>query len=110
MPTIARSISVAANARTLNVLAGEQFEFVPGFSAIILSIAAAATGINADFNVGGVVILADALVSDANRFPIAPDDTLSEIGANPNDRLFLAFLNTTGGAIIVRYKVAIDPL
>ena len=110
MPTISLSTSVAGNARSGNVLAGQLFEFVQGFSAIQLLAVAAADGIDADFTVGGTQIVSAGRVSDANRFPVAPDDLLSEIGASPNERLFLDYLNTTGGAIIVRTKVNIDPL
>lgn len=110
MPTISRRDSVAANARSGNVLSGELFEFVQQPSAILLLSVAAADGIDADFTVGGTQIVSAGRVSDANRFPLAPDDVLSEIGANPGERLFLDYLNTTAGAIIVRTKVQIEPL
>lgn len=110
MPTISVSTTVAANARSLNVLAGQQFEFVPAMSAITLRASAAATGLEADFNVGGLQVLASALVSDSNRFPVAPDDVLTEIGGDAGDRLFLSYLNTTAAAIVVRSVVDIDAL
>lgn len=110
MPTISVSTTVAANARSLNVLAGQQFEFVPVPSAVTLRAAAAAIGLEADFNVGGEQVLQAAVVSDANRFPLDPDDRLTQIGGDAGERLFLSYLNTTGAAIVVRSVVDIDPL
>lgn len=110
MPTIARSDVVPANSRSLNVLAGEQFEFIPFLAAIAVRAAASVTGLNADFNVGGTQVVQNGLVSDANRYPIDPDDRLTEFGGDPGDRLFLSYLNTTGAAITVRTVIDIDAL
>lgn len=111
MPTITiQNLSVAANSATTNQLSGELYEFVPEDSAVRLLAAAAAVGVRATFNIGGVVIVNDSPISQANRFPVQPDDLLVEIGAMAQERLFLTFRNTTAGAIIVNAIVVIDPV
>jgi len=52
----------------------------------------------------------NALVSNSNRFPIAPDDVLvSGVGGRGGERLFLTLYNTTGANIIVQYVIEITP-
>ncbi len=109
MPSITiQNLSVAANSATTNQLSGELYEFISVDSAVRLLAAAAAVGLRATFNVGGVVVMNDSPVSQANRFPIQPDDLLVEVGAMAGERLFLTFRNTTGAAIIVHALVVIE--
>lgn len=106
---ISDSISVAANTRTANVLAGQQFEFLPARSSVQLRAASSATGIRADLNIGGEQLAVDTLVPPTNRFPIAPDDTMVTAAGLRGERLFLTFRNTTAGALTVQYAVEIMP-
>lgn len=102
------NISVAANAVTANQLAGELYEFV-GRSMLTLAAAAAAVGLRVTFLIGGVAVVNDQDVSQANRFPILPDDLVTSeqtIGG----RLVLTFRNTTGAAIIVNWSLDVDAL
>ena len=111
MSTISISNSIAANTRSLNVLAGQQYEFVSGNNIVTMRNSAAAIGLEADMSIGGVSVLAAAVVSDSNRSPVKPDDVLmGPIGATDASRLFLTYLNTTGAAIIVRTIVDLDPV
>jgi len=106
---ISDSISVAANSRSTNVLAGQQFEFLPARASVQLRAASAATGIRADMNLGGEQLAVDTLVPPTNRFPIAPDDTMLTTTGVKGERLFLTFRNTTVAAIVVQYVVEIMP-
>ena len=109
MPTInGQALSVAANAVSGNVLAGELFEFLPGNAAITLLAVAAAAGIRCTFTLGGQVLINDQPISAANRFPTTPDDILTVIGGMAGERLFLEFRNTTGAAVTVDFSVKID--
>lgn len=111
MPTITiQSLSVAANTATTNQLAGELYEFPPTNSAVRYYASAAAVGLRSTFNVGGAVIVNDAPVSQSNRFPVIPDDIVTEVGAFAGERLFLTFRNTTGAAIVVHAIVVIEPV
>lgn len=110
MPIMSGTLSVAANTTSANVVAGETFEFAPGAAIITVLGTSSATGINCSLTVGGLSVAQGALVSHANRFPIQPDDVAAQIGADPGDRLFLTFTNTTGGALTVFWKVNVDVL
>jgi len=110
MPTMSGSTSVAANDVSGNVLSGEQYEFAPFIAGVSIACVTTATGLRASFNVGGLSVLNEALVSRANRFPILPDDVLAIIGADPGDRLFLEFRNSTGGALVVEWRVDLNGL
>jgi len=107
---ISDSISVAANTRSANVLSGQQFEFLPARASIQLRATSSATGIRADFNVGGEQLAVDTLCPPTARFPIAPDDTLVTSSGRAGERLFLTFRNTTAGALTVQYAVEIMPV
>ena len=110
MPTMTDRRSVAANTRTTNVLAGLPFEFVSNASIIRFYGAAAAIGVNTDFLIGGENLVSDSEISSANRFPLRPDDLITEHGGSPGDRLFISYRNTTGAAIIVQTLVDVIPL
>ena len=105
MSTMSDRRSVAANTRTANILAGLPFEFVVQDSIVRVYAAAAAVGLNADVLVGGESVVSDSEISAANRFPIRPDDLLVEIGGNAGDRIFIAWRNTTGAAIVAQLLV-----
>lgn len=102
MPSMTDRRSVAANASSGNVLAGKQFEFVPGGRGAVLEffITGAAIGLNTTITVGGEVIVNDEEVSSINRFPQDPEDRLAEFGGRPGDRIFVSLRNTTGAAIV----------
>jgi hypothetical protein len=106
---ISDTISVAGNSRTANVLAGQQFEFLPARASVQLRSSSAATGVRADFNLGGEQLAVDTLIPPTNRFPIAPDDTMVTTTGTKGERLFLTFRNTTAGALVVQYAVEIMP-
>lgn len=107
MPRMSRgAVSVAANSVSLNQFAGELYEFLDRPTNILLAAAAAAVGLRATLLIGGVAVVNDQDVSQANRFPIIPDDVITEeqgIG-----RMILTFRNTTGAAILVNWSVDLD--
>ena len=108
MPVITNETSVAANSTSTNLLTGDLNEFLGRPSVASLFCTSAAVGIRAQLMIGGDVVIDDQPISDANRFPITPDDFLSRGGGLPGDRLTLRFRNTTVGAIIVRWRLGIE--
>jgi hypothetical protein len=98
------NLSVAANSTSTNRVAGLTHEFLDRPAAIILGAAAAAVGLNCSLLVAGVALVDDQSVSQANRFPIIPDDILASetVGGG---RILLRFRNTTGAAIIVNWLI-----
>ncbi len=110
MPVISDEISVAANARSGNVLAGDIFEFMPRDGLVNFVLTAAVIGIRADILIGGEAQALNSVVpirGVANPFPIKPDDSVVIAGALQGQRLFLEFVNGTGGAIIAQFLVEI---
>lgn len=107
MPVISDSVSVAANARSGNVLAGSIFEFMPMDGLVNLLATGSAAGLRMDSNIAGGVIAQNALIPATNRFPIKPDDSVVISGAAAGSRLFLEFVNTTGGALTAQWLVEI---
>lgn len=99
------SVSVAANSVSANVLAGEQYEFLPSNAQVTLSTAGSAAGLNCSLLAGGVTLINDQAINSQNRFPVIPDDVLSQEVIPGGARLLLKFRNTTAGALTAFYRV-----
>lgn len=105
MPTMQNSVSVGANSVSDNVLAGELFEFLPQNAQIVLSCAGSAAGLNVSLLAGGVALINDQAINGNNRFPIIPDDIMTQEIVPAGARLLLKFRNTTGGALTAFWRV-----
>jgi len=99
-----QGLSVAANSVSANQLAGQLYEFLDRYMPVLLAATASAVGINVTFLVGGVAIVNDQPISQANRFPILPDDIVTAL-RRAKGRMVLTFRNTTGGALTVNASV-----
>jgi len=108
MPVITASTSIAADSTSANLLAGDINEFLGRASVVSLFCTGAAVGLRAQLLIGQDVVIDDQTISDANRFPITPDDFLSRGGGLPGDRLTLRFRNTTAGAVVAQWRLAIE--
>jgi hypothetical protein len=99
------SVSVAPNAVSANVLAGQLYEFLEAGTMVTLSVIAAATGIRATY-ICGVPLINDQAVRfrTAADFPLIPDDILLN-NAVPGGRQVLTFRNTTGAAIVTQWRI-----
>lgn len=102
MPTMQDSLSVAANAVSVNVLAGQLYEFVPQTN-VTISCTGSATGLRTTF-ICGVPLINDQAINLQNRFPLIPDDIIQN-GLVPGGRMVLTFRNTTAGAITAFWRV-----
>ena len=99
-----QAVSVAANGVSANQLSGQLFEFLSQPMPVLLSGTSSAVGINCTFLVGGQAVINDQPISQANRFPILPDDIITSIRRGVG-RMVLTFRNTTGGALTVNWAV-----
>lgn len=102
--------SVAANGVSGNVLAGSIVELINRPSQVRFYVVGAATGLKATINSGAETLMEESDVSQANRFPIDPDDLVVRDVAMPGDRLGLNLRNTTAGALNVFWAVDVQPL
>lgn len=101
------TVSVAANDVSLNVLAGEIFEFLNRPSRIAIYVTGAVVGLNCTFLLGRVSFSNDQAVPFKTGFPIIPDDFYVDAGGFAGERLVLTFRNTTGAAIVASFKVEV---
>lgn len=104
---ISRSDQVAANTRSANVLAGEQFEFLPKAALVRFRASATAVGIRSDLQIGSQTVISNGAIPGTNRFPVVPDDNVCEFSGSPGERLFLTYNNTTGAAITINTVIEI---
>lgn len=102
--------TVAANATTANIFAGNIFEFIQRASIVRFYPVAAAVGMNVDILVGNESYVNDQEISGANRWPIRNEDLLVEMGALPGERIVVRLRNTTGAAIVVQTLVEVIPV
>lgn len=102
MPTMQDSLSVAANAVSSNVLAGQLYEFVDGGTNVTISVTGSATGLRASF-ICGIPLINDQAINLQNRFPLIPDDIMHS-GPVPGGRMVLTFRNTTAGALTAFWR------
>jgi len=105
---ITGATSIAADATSANLLAGDINEFLGRAAVVSLFCTGAAVGLRAQLLIGQDVVIDDQVISDANRFPITPDDFLARGGGLPGDRLTLRFRNTTAGALVAEWRLAIE--
>lgn len=110
MPVITGTDSIAADSTSANLLAGDINEFLGRNAVVSLFCTGSAVGLRAQLLIGAAVVVDDQAISDANRFPITPDDFLSRGGGTPGDRLTLRFRNTTAGALTSEWRLAIEPI
>ena len=105
MPTMQSSEVVAANAVSANVLAGELYEFLSAQAQVILSTTGSAIGLNVTLLAGGVTLINDQPIGLQNRFPIIPDDILTQEIIPAGARLLLTFRNTTGAVLTAFWRI-----
>jgi hypothetical protein len=103
MPTMQDSVSVAGNAVSPNVLAGQLFEFLQQGALVTVSVAGSAIGLRTTY-ICGVPMINDQAVNLQNRFPLIPDDVMLS-GQVPGGRQILTFRNTTGGALTAFWRI-----
>lgn len=103
MPTMQDSVSVAANAVSANVLAGQLYEFVDQGTQVTVSCTGSATGLRVSF-ICGIPLINDQAIGLQSRFPLIPDDIIHS-GFVPGGRMVLTARNSTAGALTFFWRV-----
>ena len=93
------SLSVAANAVSANLMAGNMFEYLERPSIVEFGAVGSAVGLMLTAFLGSIIICQDQEISAANRYPIIPDDWILKAAARANSKIFATFRNRTGGAL-----------
>ena len=97
---VVQNLSVAANGVSAEQALGPH-EYLRGPCALRLRASAAAVGLNMSFAIGERLVVPDMAVPQSNRFPILPDDMITEDASYGGERWSLKFRNTTAAAILV---------
>lgn len=107
---ISGNVSVAANTRSANLIAGEPFEFLSRSSVVSVYLSGSAAGFTGDFYLGGATLAYGAVVAPTNRTPLREEDGFVQGGGIAGARLFLAVLNTTAGALTINWLIDVQPV
>lgn len=110
MPQMVDRRSVPANTVVDNVFSGKEYETLPFDAFVEFGIVAAATGIQATVISGTDVLARAAPVSEANRFPVYPDDFALNDAVGQGEKLIVSINNPTAGAIVVWTVAKITPM
>lgn len=108
MPTMQGSVVVPSGGVSLNQLAGLIHEFLASGASVTLSATGSAIGLNVTLLVAGMAVINDSALGGQNRFPIIPDDMLTEEGAFGGSRLILTFRNPTPGPLTAFWRVDVE--
>jgi hypothetical protein len=102
--------SIAAGA-TVNVLAGQQFEFLPSSAFVEFGISqAAAAGLLVTVFSGTDLLQQSSAVPNTGAAPVYPDQFQLNDHALKGDRLQISANNPTGGALLLYWAVKITPM
>lgn len=102
--------SVAATSSNSNLVSGSAFEFARTRQVVSLAIVAAATGTFVTIQSGSDVILEESPPMVLTTMPIIPDHFYYNDVMEAGDRLKVAVRNPTGGAVVHRLIVQVNPL
>lgn len=105
MPTIQKITNVLGNSTSPNILADEQYRFIPQNRAVRVQAKSAATGIKTTVQQGLVIVNNQDIPFDAaNQFPDVTRDVLTTF-TSLGGELFITHQNTTAANINVVTKI-----
>lgn len=110
MPVIQVEQSIAAGAVNNNLVSGSAFEFARTPQVVSIGVAQAATGMFCTIQAGPDIIAEEFSPAILTRYPIIPDEMYYTDVMDTGDRLVIRVRNPTGGAIIARAVVQVQPL
>lgn len=111
MPLITyKTTALAAGASVDNALAGKEYEFMPFDGAVEFGIVASVALVEATVVSGTDILMRNGVVSQANRFPVYPDDFTLSDGVGQGERLIVALKNGAAVAADIWVAVKITPL
>jgi hypothetical protein len=111
---MAGSVVLAAGATSAQQLVGlpDEIARTNGAARLMATSTAAVVGslVNCTWTVGNTVLTQDALISAAARFPIIPDDVISQTGLFAGERMFLTFRRADAavGNETIRWAVDVE--
>lgn len=110
MPVIQFETSVAAGGSNNNFINGSNYEFARTRQVVSIGVVAAATGTFIGIQSGSDTILEESPPMVLGTMPIVPDHMFYNDVMEIGDRLKISARNPTGGAVVHRGLVQINPL
>lgn len=99
MPSIIRSVAVAAASTNDNAISGSAFEYMRGPGIVSAAIVTTASGCFITINSGPDIVLEESPCPVSAAWPLIPDSFYFNWGAAAGDRLVLRLRNTTAGSL-----------
>lgn len=109
MPSMIRTLSIAAGANTPNIFTGSAFELTRSQSVVSFGVSQSATGMFALINVGADVVAEEFEPPILTRYTIIPDEFYANDVAEMGDRIVMAIRNPTAGALTARAIAIVTP-
>lgn len=109
MPVMQKVVSIAANTTESNILAGENFEFLPYNAEVQFGFNQSATGLEIDVHSGQDLLCSQFEPLIQTTAPNNEEMDFSDIVA-AGERLTVKVTNTTGGALNILYRIIINPM
>lgn len=110
MPVMQFETSVGAGASVVNVVSGSAFEFARVRQVVSIGCTAAATGTFITITSGADLVLEESPPMVLTTMPIIPDHMYYNDFMEVGDRLRIGIRNPTGGAVIHRTVVQVNPV
>lgn len=118
MPEVRNRTVIAIGASVENVLADSLFEIMPGLISGVpvagwelqFGIVSNVDSVFADVVSGSDVLAENSEISDANRWPLAPDDFTLTDQAGPGERIKIRLRNENAAAATVRTIMILTPI
>ena len=108
-PVIQIETSIGAGAVNQNLVSGSAFEFARTRQVVSIGVTAAATGSFVTIQAGPDIVAEEFAPAVLTRYPIIPDEMYYNDVMEVGDRLVIRARNPTGGAIIHRAVVQVQP-
>jgi len=109
---VALTTSITTGASTANIVQGTQLEIMQVNCQLVMAVVAAnatAAQIFLTWSIGDEIVVDDQAVSNANRWPISPDDWVYSTGATRGDRQVVRLRNINAGTIVVYTLIKQQP-
>lgn len=110
MPTIQQANSLLTVTTNANILAGNQFEFLPYAANVAMGFTQSATGLLISIFASSDLIASDLSPVIKATTPLNPDDMNVNFNAGAGTRLVVTVRNPTGGTLTMFTLVIITPL
>jgi len=110
MPLIQRTDSILTLVTNANIIAGNQFEFLPYNANVAMGFTQSATGLLVSVFASSDLVCSDIVPVIKATSPVNPDDFTVNFDATEGTRLVVQVRNPTAGTLVLLSTIVITPL